>query len=291
MAAGLAGGLSSRRYACAHCAPVALARLSLRGWVTLAVRTSRPRRCPNSRWLDLPGIGGYLGGKASHPAGNAHCSSDTAVRKTGRLKKRLTSTRATSTASSTGSWTPTRCGCAGPCAGRASTPTSWAARSATCSSAASPKDFDIATDATPQQLRRLFRTARLIGRRFRIVHVYFGRDKWVEVTTFRAEKREGSENFFGTMEEDARTARLHDQRALLRAGRRADRGLRGRPRRRAAQTPAHARRCRGVVQRGPGAHDPRVEVRQLHRVPHHDGDGEAHQAPARRGCSIARASG
>jgi poly(A) polymerase len=67
-----------------------------------------------------------------------------------------------------------------------------------------PKDFDIATDATPSQLRRLFRTARLIGRRFRIVHVYFGRDKWVEVTTFRAEMRDGSENFFGTMEEDAR---------------------------------------------------------------------------------------
>ena len=67
-----------------------------------------------------------------------------------------------------------------------------------------PKDFDIATDATPRDLRRLFRTARLIGRRFRIVHVYFGRDKWVEVTTFRAEMREGSENFFGTMEEDAR---------------------------------------------------------------------------------------
>jgi poly(A) polymerase len=67
-----------------------------------------------------------------------------------------------------------------------------------------PKDFDIATDATPRELRRLFRTARLIGRRFRIVHVYFGRDKWIEVTTFRAEMREGSENFFGTMEEDAR---------------------------------------------------------------------------------------
>lgn len=67
-----------------------------------------------------------------------------------------------------------------------------------------PKDFDIATDATPSQLRRLFRTARLIGRRFRIVHVYFGRDKWLEVTTFRAEMREGSENLFGTMEEDAR---------------------------------------------------------------------------------------
>jgi poly(A) polymerase len=67
-----------------------------------------------------------------------------------------------------------------------------------------PKDFDIATDATPPQLRRLFRSARLIGRRFRIVHVYFGPEKWVEVTTFRAEKQEGSENLFGTMEEDAR---------------------------------------------------------------------------------------
>jgi poly(A) polymerase len=52
-----------------------------------------------------------------------------------------------------------------------------------------PKDFDIATDATPPQLRRLFRSARLIGRRFRIVHVYFGPEKWVEVTTFRAEKQ------------------------------------------------------------------------------------------------------
>lgn len=67
-----------------------------------------------------------------------------------------------------------------------------------------PKDFDVATDATPRELRRLFRSARLIGRRFRIVHVYFGPQKWVEVTTFRAEMREGSENFFGTMEEDAR---------------------------------------------------------------------------------------
>ena len=67
-----------------------------------------------------------------------------------------------------------------------------------------PKDFDIATDATPPQLRRLFRSARLIGRWFRIVHVYFGPEKWVEVTTFRAEKQEGSENLFGTMEEDAR---------------------------------------------------------------------------------------
>lgn len=47
-----------------------------------------------------------------------------------------------------------------------------------------PKDFDIATDATPEQLRELFRNSRIIGRRFRIVHVRFGREV-IEVTTFR----------------------------------------------------------------------------------------------------------
>jgi poly(A) polymerase len=48
-----------------------------------------------------------------------------------------------------------------------------------------PKDFDIATDARPDDVRRLFRNCRLIGRRFRLAHVYFGRDI-VEVATFRA---------------------------------------------------------------------------------------------------------
>lgn len=48
-----------------------------------------------------------------------------------------------------------------------------------------PKDFDIATDATPEQLRREFRNARIIGKRFKIVHVRFGREI-IEVTTFRA---------------------------------------------------------------------------------------------------------
>ncbi|MFU8895504.1 MAG: polynucleotide adenylyltransferase PcnB [Gammaproteobacteria bacterium] len=48
-----------------------------------------------------------------------------------------------------------------------------------------PKDFDIATDALPDDVRRLFRNCRLIGRRFRLAHVYFGRDI-VEVATFRA---------------------------------------------------------------------------------------------------------
>jgi len=48
-----------------------------------------------------------------------------------------------------------------------------------------PKDFDIATDATPEQIRAVFRNSRIIGRRFRIVHVHFGREI-LEVSTFRA---------------------------------------------------------------------------------------------------------
>ncbi|WP_042303320.1 polynucleotide adenylyltransferase PcnB [Paraburkholderia kururiensis] len=48
-----------------------------------------------------------------------------------------------------------------------------------------PKDFDVATDATPDQVQRLFRRARLIGRRFQIVHVQFGQEI-IEVSTFRA---------------------------------------------------------------------------------------------------------
>lgn len=47
-----------------------------------------------------------------------------------------------------------------------------------------PKDFDVATDATPEQIKELFRNSRIIGRRFRIVHVRFGREV-IEVTTFR----------------------------------------------------------------------------------------------------------
>lgn len=47
-----------------------------------------------------------------------------------------------------------------------------------------PKDFDVATDATPEEVKKIFRSARIIGRRFRIVHVRFGREI-TEVTTFR----------------------------------------------------------------------------------------------------------
>jgi len=74
-----------------------------------------------------------------------------------------------------------------------------------------PKDFDIATDAHPMQVRRLFRNSRIIGRRFRLVHVVF-QEGVVEVATFRREPgvRDDGEllvtddNTFGTPEQDAR---------------------------------------------------------------------------------------
>ena len=48
-----------------------------------------------------------------------------------------------------------------------------------------PKDFDIATDATPGEIKKLFRNCRLIGRRFRLAHVHF-HDEIIEVATFRS---------------------------------------------------------------------------------------------------------
>ena len=72
-----------------------------------------------------------------------------------------------------------------------------------------PKDFDIGTSAHPQQVKRLFRNCFVIGRRFRLCHIRFGR-KVVEVSTFRrqAEPEQGDtlirrDNTFGTPEEDA----------------------------------------------------------------------------------------
>ena len=78
-----------------------------------------------------------------------------------------------------------------------------------------PKDFDVATDATPEDVRRLFRNCRLIGRRFRLAHVVFGQEI-VEVATFRGHGGDDGEgdrhmvdgrivrdNVWGTIEEDA----------------------------------------------------------------------------------------
>src|SRR3954467_6565500 len=52
-----------------------------------------------------------------------------------------------------------------------------------------PKDFDVVTSATPQEIKRLFRNCRIIGRRFRLAHVFFG-PKIIETSTFRANPRE-----------------------------------------------------------------------------------------------------
>ncbi|MBN8767043.1 MAG: poly(A) polymerase [Thiobacillus sp. SCN 64-317] len=58
--------------------------------------------------------------------------------------------------------------------------------------AKTPKDFDVATDATPEEVRQLFRRSRIIGRRFQIVHVMCGRET-IEVTTFRANGQKETE--------------------------------------------------------------------------------------------------
>ncbi len=56
-----------------------------------------------------------------------------------------------------------------------------------------PKDFDIATNATPEEIKQLFRNCRLIGRRFRLAHILFGRDV-IEVATLRGHHDESSDN-------------------------------------------------------------------------------------------------
>ena len=80
-----------------------------------------------------------------------------------------------------------------------------------------PKDFDVVTNATPEEVRSVFRNCRIIGRRFRLAHVHFGQEI-IEVATFRALEGEGAQrdrdrvlqngrilrdNVFGTIEEDA----------------------------------------------------------------------------------------
>jgi poly(A) polymerase len=72
-----------------------------------------------------------------------------------------------------------------------------------------PKDFDVGTDATPNEIRRLFRNSRIIGRRFPLVHVYFRGGKVVEVSTFRSNVQNGDagplsrDDNWGTPEQDA----------------------------------------------------------------------------------------
>ena len=81
-----------------------------------------------------------------------------------------------------------------------------------------PKDFDVVTNALPEQIKKCFERALIIGKRFKLVHVYFGRREYVEVATFRQDhslakhKSEGAlrqggivsrDNVYGTIEDDA----------------------------------------------------------------------------------------
>ncbi len=72
-----------------------------------------------------------------------------------------------------------------------------------------PKDFDVATSATPEQVRAEFRNARVIGRRFKLVHVHFGREI-IEVATFRANHPQGDDD------EDSNLASRNESGRILR---------------------------------------------------------------------------
>ena len=72
-----------------------------------------------------------------------------------------------------------------------------------------PKDFDIATNAKPEQVHKLFKRSRLIGRRFRLVHVMFSARKFIEVATFRSGQVQTAksgvivrDNCYGNLEDD-----------------------------------------------------------------------------------------
>ncbi|MFM7461339.1 MAG: polynucleotide adenylyltransferase PcnB, partial [Burkholderiales bacterium] len=69
-----------------------------------------------------------------------------------------------------------------------------------------PKDFDVATDATPEQVRSLFRRSRIIGRRFRLVHVMFGQET-IEVSTFRSAHVASSDEESANTDEHGRLLR------------------------------------------------------------------------------------
>ena len=157
-----------------------------------------------------------------------------------------------------------------------------------------PKDFDVATDAHPEEVRRLFRNCRLIGRRFHLAHVRFGQEI-IEVATFRAPHRDrrGSRGRRGRTP-GARRARAHPARQRLR-----HRSKRTCWRRDftanalyyniedfsiwdyvggvddvAQPRPAADRRSRDALPRGPGAHAARGALRGQARLQLHP-DSEA----------------
>lgn len=77
-----------------------------------------------------------------------------------------------------------------------------------------PKDFDIVTDAVPGQIKRLFRNARIIGRRFRLVHLHF-QDEILEVSTFRAAAPSGEDEMTETAGEKLPPRHLKDEDGMV----------------------------------------------------------------------------
>lgn len=78
-----------------------------------------------------------------------------------------------------------------------------------------PKDFDVATNARPEQVKTVFRSARIIGRRFQIVHVRFGREI-IEVTTFRGSHKDAPKNIKANDKQGSNRALSSDKGILLR---------------------------------------------------------------------------
>ena len=105
-----------------------------------------------------------------------------------------------------------------------------------------PKDFDVATDALPEQVKKLFRNCRLVGRRFRLAHVFFGREI-IEVATFREPPFEDFDITLlaadATFDGDVIARKIVSTEAILVASRGAGGGRRRLGRRRRVE------RCRG----------------------------------------------
>lgn len=76
-----------------------------------------------------------------------------------------------------------------------------------------PKDFDVATDATPGQLKRIFRNCRLVGRRFRLAHLHF-KDEIIEVATFRSQQQDEPEPE-GEIGEESAPRMVKDEEGMI----------------------------------------------------------------------------